>query len=427
MLDVIVTFSGPALAGVPLPAGLAGDARRIMAVRAAQEALLGRLEAVGDHLVNRRFDYTPQVALRVDRRVLEALLADPDLTVVESRPRRISLVQSVSRIYSNHATSPYTGSGWSVAVLDTGVDRSHPFLGGRVESEACYSDLNGTGSGTVSLCPNGSGTQIGTGAAVPCTVTGCEHGTHVAGIAAGDGGNFDGVARQAGIIAIQVFSRADDSAICSPDPTPCLVAYPEDIISGLERVYALRNSHRIAAVNLSLGGERLKNDCSTEPEKPMIDQLRAAGIAAVAASGNGGFEDIDAPACVPNAIAVGSTKDTADVRSGFSNNGPALDLYAPGETITSSVPGGGYADKEGTSMATAHVSGALAVLKQLKPAASVDGLENALKGSGVAVVSNAVSRQRIDVREALCNLDMAPSWCGAEAAMAPIMQLLLLD
>ena len=77
----------------------------------------------------------------------------------------------------------YNGSGTVIAVLDTGVDKAHPFLTGKVVEEACYSKTEPGVSQT--LCPNGLDQQIGPGAAVPCTLTNCFHGTHVAGIAAG--------------------------------------------------------------------------------------------------------------------------------------------------------------------------------------------------------------------------------------------------
>jgi subtilisin family serine protease len=76
-----------------------------------------------------------------------------------------------------------------VAVLDTGVDKTHPFLSGKVVEEACYS-AGGN-------CPNGATSEVGSGAGVQCTyaAAACRHGTHVAGIAAGQGSSFSGVAR----------------------------------------------------------------------------------------------------------------------------------------------------------------------------------------------------------------------------------------
>src|SRR5204863_9176946 len=77
----------------------------------------------------------------------------------------------------------YDGSGTVIAVLDTGVDSTHPFLAGKVVEEACYSST--VAGVSQSFCPSGQPTQIGAGSAVRCPLSDCVHGTHVAGIAAG--------------------------------------------------------------------------------------------------------------------------------------------------------------------------------------------------------------------------------------------------
>src|SRR5207249_338360 len=155
-------------------------------------------------------------------------------SVVEDALHAPMLPQSVPLIGGAAAWSRgFDGAGTTVAILDTGVDSAHPFLIGKVVEEACYSS-NVSGS-SVSLCPNQSSTQIGVGSARPCTIANCWHGTHVAGIAAGNGATagvaFSGVAKGANIMAVQIYSRFDNASDCGGSP-PCVLAYTSDIIAG---------------------------------------------------------------------------------------------------------------------------------------------------------------------------------------------------
>jgi subtilisin family serine protease len=335
------------------------------------------------------------------------------------------------RVFSNQQSSDYTGNNqWAVAILDTGVDKNHQFLKTgstkKVISEACYSGIDGAAppSQVQSFCPGGSFSSTASGSGVPCTLEGCEHGTHVAGIAVGDGASFDGAARLGKIIAIKVFSRINDFSACFPGPSPCALVATSDLIKGLERVYALRNTFKIAAVNLSLGGGAFSGSCNGEPEKQIIDRLKAVKIATVVASGNAGESSkISSPACISSAIAVGSSLDDADVKSSFSNSSSTLDLYAPGSNITSSVPGGGFVEFDGTSMAAPHVAGAWAVIRHALPNATVNQIEAAFKQVGPAISHNGVSRRRIDIRAALKALGVEE---GA-IVITPILGLLLLQ
>ena len=101
---------------------------------------------------------------------------------------------------------------------------------------------------------------------------------------------------------------------------PCTKSFTSDQIKGLERVLALSATLKIASVNMSLGGGKSTTDCDTDARKAVIDNLRAAGIATVIASGNDGFSDgVSFPACISSAVTVGSTTK-ADAVSGFSNS-----------------------------------------------------------------------------------------------------------
>ncbi|MEM8600419.1 MAG: S8 family serine peptidase, partial [Bacteroidota bacterium] len=372
-----------------------------------QDDLLAAVQGLAVEGV-KRFTVTPMLALTVGEDALGRLAAHPAvLAIEEDIPVSPSLAQSTGLIGAPTAWGlGYDGTGQTVAILDTGVDSTHPFLTGRVVAEACYSS-NVTGVAT-SVCPNGQTSQTGAGAGRECSFSRCDHGTHVAGIAAGKGTSYSGVAPEANIIAVQVFSRFDDPANCSGS-APCPLAYRSDIILGLDYVYSLRTTYNIAAANMSLGGGRYTSYCDTDGRKPSIDNLRAAGIATAISSGNSAYSDaMGAPACISSAISVGSTGDgsfgaTQDVVSSFSNSVSFLSLLAPGSIIESSVPGASYSNKSGTSMAAPHVAGAWAVLKQKFPTASVTEILDKLTTTGVPVTDsrNNVTKPRIQLDAAL--------------------------
>src|SRR5262249_10509708 len=143
----------------------------------------------------------------------------------------------------------YTGSGYAVAVLDTGVMKSHTHLAGKVISEACFSSADDS-LGTSSLCPGGVASSTATDSALNCSVTGCDPGTHVAAIAASGNATYAGVARGANIVAIQVFSKFTKPEHCG-STAPCVLTYGSDWLKGLERVMQLHQAGtKIAAVNL---------------------------------------------------------------------------------------------------------------------------------------------------------------------------------
>ena len=210
----------------------------------------------------------PLLVVNVDAAGVDALLADPAIGIVEEdRAARRQLAQSVPLVQADQVWAQgYRGTGWSVAVLDDGVDAGHPAFGGRVVAEACYS---GHGVPSESLCPGGVPSSTAAGAAKPCLT--CTHGTHVAGVAAGD----SGVAPEASLIAIQVFSRDQ-------------LAYFSDIVQAIDRVLVLASTNKIAAVNLSVGaGTTFPSTCDAMSPSVFnaFASLRAAGIAPVVVFG----------------------------------------------------------------------------------------------------------------------------------------------
>jgi subtilisin family serine protease len=405
------------------PEGLLASPAEVTAQRdamhAAVDGVMGEAAAAGA-LVGQRFETIPFFTARVDAAGLAALAALPSVASIEHDALNFPLLgQSVPLINVDDVWAMgYQGTGQVVAVLDTGVDKNHPFFGGRVVSEACYSNAGGAGVGT-SLCPGGAGSSTAPNSGLHCNtaVSGCDHGTHVAGIAAGANGTggIHGVARASNIIAVQVFTQFTGSTNCG-SVSPCVAAYNSDITFGLERVGAVAgagNVNNVASANMSLGGGSSAGNCdtvnsSTIAMKAAIDNLRSNRIATVIATGNNGFTtSISSPACISTSIRVGSTTKT-DTISSFSNRGsfftPSM-LMAPGSSINASIPGTGFGIKSGTSMATPHVAGAWGLLRQVRPSASVSDIFTALHSTGVVITdTGGTTYRRINVHAAALQL-----------------------
>ncbi len=403
------------IAGLPVewtPEGYlsaSGIKRQRTAIGAAQRTVL---ELSGDEALLRTYQSVPFVAMNVDVELLFLLVHAGVIASLAPDEVNVTFLDGSTRLIGAQTANNrgYRGASRAVAIIDSGVDTSHSFLAGRVIDEACFG-----------MCPDGSATMTGAGAAAPCSVSGdCDHGTHVAGIAAGAGGrvglqNFNGVAPQASIVAVQVFQSFSNSPAdppgqpaCGPDPSPCLRAFNSDVIAGLEHVLDLkRRGTRVDAANLSLGSTAtFSAACDTSPFKPVIDNLRSFGVATVIATGNAGATTgVSSPACVSTAIAVGATtkSDTPWASTNYSST--LIDLLAPGEDITSSVPGGGYQAMSGTSQAAPHVAGAWALLRQRRPNMPVAvGLRVLAQGPRLLLPRSFLAIPRIDVDDALRRL-----------------------
>ncbi len=316
------------------------------------------------------------------------------------------------------------GAGTTIAILDTGVQVNHPFFGGRVIEGACYSSSFDT---TVSVCPGGSAssTTLASGGDCGSATRGCDHGTHVAGIAAGRSNSSNGligVAPDANIMAVQVFSRETSTPVCqryfgSTASAPCSLSYTSDQIRGLARVAARADALNIVAANMSLGGGYHQSSCDInsigyiDGRKPVIDRLKTDhDVVTIIATANAGYRDaIGAPACISSAIAVGSVDDNDNI-AGYSNISANVDLLAIGSSVDSSVINSAYGNKSGTSMAAPQVAGAVAALKSAGSGKTTTQIIAALKSTGVQVrdrrssATLQTSIPRIDVIAAYRNL-----------------------
>lgn len=376
--------------------------RAVTAFRARYAAAIARAPASF-----RSYASVPFAAIEVTYEELNRLAADPDiLTIGLDGQYRTQLVDSVPLVRADAAQEAgFSGEGQTIAIIDTGVDKMHPFLAGKVVAEACFS-VGG-------WCPDGATRSTVAGSGMPCPDPGCDHGTHVAGIAAGLGSSFSGTAPQAKLISIQIFS---------PDAPGAPVAYWSDLIAALDHVHDLRDSFTIAAVNMSLGAfasDLESCDASNPGVQAAMANLRSHGIASIVASGNDYASGSMAnPACLSAAVSVGavSTRDWGDCMGKpelgptgrdrvacYSSASPKLSLLAPGSPIKSTMPGGQYGVRHGTSMAAAHVAGAWAILKQRNPDATVDDILSVMQMTGTPVTDERSGRvtPRIDIKDAL--------------------------
>lgn len=397
----------------PLPKSREQEAIRENNISKAQEALLAKLP-VSKRASAKRLRAFPVIALSASSDDLKQLQASPHVAeIVEDKMNSLlTLTASVNKAGGNAAWAlGYTGAGQTIAIIDNGIDKNHPFLINKVVKEACFSTTSKAQKVT-SSCRKKRSRDIKTGAAsLTCKFQdfACTHGTLLANLAAGNSGQSgfagSGVAPAANIIAIKVDSLIKNKNVCG-STTPCSVFFDSDLLRGLEFVYKQRNAFRIAAVNVSIGGSSSPKSCKKSPIKKTVAKLRAAGIATLAASGNDGSnKKLSTPACVTGVIAVGASTD-ADSVAPFSNSNSQLALLAPGVNIGLAMPGvtlpGFEVIANGTSLASALVTGAWASLKSHNPNASVDQILAALTNSGVPLFDpkNGIVKPRIQVNQA---------------------------
>ncbi|KUL40841.1 S8 family peptidase [Streptomyces regalis] len=253
--------------------------------------------------------------------------------------------------------SHLTGKNVKIAVLDTGVDANHPDLTGRIAA-------------TASFVPNET-VQDGNG-----------HGTHCIGTAAGPAnpkqGPRYGVAPDAQILAAKVLSNAGSGT-------------DGQILAGM--AWAISQGAKV--ISMSLGARVRPGELFPQVYEHLALRALKLGTVIVAAAGNeshrpGSIVPVARPANCPSILAVAAL-DRAISPSFFSNaaingDGGEINIAAPGRDVRSAAPGGGYQNLSGTSMATPHAAGVIALLAEASPSASAVQLVGMLKGSAFPLV-----------------------------------------
>ena len=303
-----------------------------------------------------------------NEKALDAILRNPSVDYVQPDVKVKAFSQTlptgVNRVDGDlSATKSGDGTGSvdvDIAVLDTGIDLSHPDL--NVYKHTTF--VSGTSTGNDDM----------------------GHGTSVAGIAAAkdDSQGVVGMAPGARLWAVKVLNKNGQG-------------FMSDIIAGIE--YVTDNAGQIDVVNLSLGGDGPNDALHTA----IINSVKA-GVTYVASAGNAGVDAASTvPASFPEVITVSAIGDfdgkcgalstmtltfggkvnRDDNFASFSNYGSAIDLAAPGENVATTQKGSSYrTDFSGTSASAPYVTGAAALYKSLHPSATPSDIRTALRSSG---------------------------------------------
>jgi len=305
----------------------------------------------------------------IDERVLREVAAIPGVVSLSSEHKVRTLFtpnDPYASLYQWNLDSVNSYEAWDisrgthdvvVAVLDTGIDWTHPDLAPNIWNDSSgYHGYNFISDNHQPMDDNvNSYNEVGGWD----SNTYIYHGTHVAGVIGAVINNNVGVAgmAQVRLMAVKVMNDSGEGT----DAT---------VASGIR--WAVDNGANIVTMSLGVDG----------PSATLQNQIEYAsrnGVVTIAASGNSGSSMVSYPAAYPSVIAVGAI-DSALRRATFSNFGSGLDIMAPGVQIYSTRGGGGYQYLSGTSTAAPHVAGVAALMLSVNPAltpSEIGGVINA--------------------------------------------------
>ena len=371
-------------------------------VRGLEVIKLGRNVSVADAIDLYKQD--PDVLYAEPNYILHTT-ANAKITATPNDPSFGSL-WGMTKINAPGAWNITTGSAnVVVAVLDTGIDYNHPDLAANMFRNPADCNSNGIdddGNGYKDDC---YGIDVANNDSNPMDDN--QHGTHVAGTIGAVGNNNIGVVGvnwNVKLLACKVFDASGSGT--TEGAIACL-----EYVKIMKDLYASSNMTRganIVATSNSWGGGGFSQALSDA-----IDVQRQRGILFITAAGNGnafgvGQNNDTAPfyPCsyfLANIVCVAATT-SSDGKSSFSNYGRrTVHVGAPGSGILSTVPGGGYASLDGTSMATPHVSGLAALLKAQDPNRDWRAIKNLILAGGntVSSMANTITGKRINANGAM--------------------------
>ena len=293
------------------------------------------------------------------------------------------------------------GQGMKIGIIDDGINQTHPYFDPTGFTYPAGFPKGNTAYTTPKVivarafAPASETWKYGD---TPFDPQYSDHATHVAGIAAGDHGTI--ATPPTGRVTVSGVAPAaylgNYKVLTVPTKDYGLDGNSPEIAAGIEQ--AVKDGMDV--INLSLG------EPEVEPSRDIVvkalDDAADAGVVPVVAAGNDyqdtGRGSVGSPANAPEAISVAAAS-TSDEIAPFSSGGPTPvslqmkpDVTAPGESILSSIPGPSWDFWDGTSMATPHVAGGAALLKQRHPTWTVEQIKSALESTGDAVhVANTLT------------------------------------